>query len=140
MRRASLRCTATRAGRLRAQHELNRLLAARRRAAMASGPGGPWAIPWPVVQCESGGQNLPPNSATASGYYQITDATWHGLGGSTKHAYQASKAEQDRLAAASGTAAPAPPTGSAPSSSASSSYSGACPPRPTALNRGLSLF
>jgi len=90
----------TRAGRLRAQHELNRLLAARRRAAMASGPGGPWAIPWPVVQCESGGQNLPPNSATASGYYQITDDTWHGLGGSTKHAFQAPKAEQDRRAAA----------------------------------------
>jgi septal ring factor EnvC (AmiA/AmiB activator) len=90
----------TRAGRLRAQHELNRLLAARRRAAMASGPGGPWAIPWPVVQCESGGQNLPPNSATASGYYQITDDTWHGLGGTTKHAFQAPKAEQDRRAAA----------------------------------------
>jgi len=89
----------TRAGRLRAQHELNRLLAARRRAAMASGPGGPWAIPWPVVQCESGGQNLPPNSATASGYYQITDDTWHGLGGTTKHAYQAPKSEQDRRAA-----------------------------------------
>ena len=89
----------TRAGRLRAQHELNRLLAARRRAAMASGPGGPWAIPWPVVQCESGGQNLPPNSATASGYYQITDDTWHGLGGTTNHAYQAPKAEQDRRAA-----------------------------------------
>ncbi len=66
---------------------------------MQSGPGGPWAIPWPVVQCESGGQNLPPNSATASGYYQITDDTWHGLGGSTHHAYQASKAEQDRRAA-----------------------------------------
>jgi hypothetical protein len=89
----------TRAGRRRAQRELDRLLAARRRAAMQAGPGGPWAIPWPVVQCESGGQNLPPNSATASGYYQITDATWHGLGGSTHHAYQASKSEQDRLAA-----------------------------------------
>jgi hypothetical protein len=89
----------TRAGRRRAERELNRLLAARRRAAMQSGPGGPWAIPWPVVQCESGGQNLPPNSATASGYYQITDDTWRGLGGSTHHAYQAAKAEQDRLAA-----------------------------------------
>jgi hypothetical protein len=88
----------SRAGRLRAQRELRRLLAARRRAAMSGGPGGPWAIPWPIVQCESGGQNLPPNSATASGYYQITDATWHGLGGSTQHAYQASKSEQDRLA------------------------------------------
>jgi hypothetical protein len=89
----------SRAGRLRAQRELRRLLAARRRAAMSGGPGGPWAIPWRVVQCESGGQNLPPNSATASGYYQITDATWHGLGGSTHHAYQAPKSEQDRLAA-----------------------------------------
>jgi hypothetical protein len=89
----------TRAGRRGAQRELDRLLAARRRAAMQSGPGGPWAIPWPVVQCESGGQNLPPNSATASGYYQITDDTWHGLGGTTHHAYQAPKAEQDRRAA-----------------------------------------
>jgi septal ring factor EnvC (AmiA/AmiB activator) len=89
----------TRAGRRRAERALNRLLAARRRAARQAGPGGPWAIPWPVVQCESGGQNLPPNSATASGYYQIIDDTWHGLGGSTPHAYQASKAEQDRLAA-----------------------------------------
>ena len=35
------------------------------------GPGGPWAIPWPIVQCESGGQNLPPNYAGASGYYQF---------------------------------------------------------------------
>ena len=57
------------------------------------------AIPWPIVQCESGGQNLPPNYATASGYYQMLDSTWAGLGGSTKHAYQASKAEQDRRAA-----------------------------------------
>jgi peptidoglycan hydrolase CwlO-like protein len=89
----------TRAGRLRAQRVLSRLLAERARAARQTGPGGPWAIPWPVVQCESGGQNLPPNSATASGYYQMLDTTWAGLGGSTKHAYQASKAEQDRLAA-----------------------------------------
>jgi muramidase (phage lysozyme) len=51
-----------------------------------------------VVQCESGGQNLPPNYATASGYYQMLDSTWKGLGGSTPHAYQASKGEQDRLA------------------------------------------
>ncbi len=69
----------TRAGRRSAQRELSRLLAARRRAAMQSGTGGPWAI--------------------ASGYYQITDDTWHGLGGSSHHAYQASKAEQDRRAA-----------------------------------------
>ncbi len=63
------------------------------------GPGGPWAIPWAIVQCESGGQNVPPNYAGASGYYQFMQATWKGLGGSTPHAYQASKAEQDRLAA-----------------------------------------
>jgi len=65
----------------------------------SAGPGGPWAIPWAIVQCESGGQNLPPNWAGASGYYQFMPATWRGLGGSTPHAYQASKAEQDRLAA-----------------------------------------
>jgi hypothetical protein len=90
---------ATVAGRRRAQRELDRLLAAQARAAASVGPGGPWAIPWPIVQCESGGQNLPPNWATASGYYQFIDDTWRRLGGSTPHAYQASKAEQDRLAA-----------------------------------------
>jgi peptidoglycan hydrolase CwlO-like protein len=89
----------TRASRRRAEGELSRLLAAQARAAASRGPGGPWAIPWPIVECESGGQNLPPNGATASGYYQMLDSTWHGLGGSTPHAYQASKAEQDRLAA-----------------------------------------
>ncbi|MDX6658184.1 MAG: hypothetical protein QOH62_2977, partial [Solirubrobacteraceae bacterium] len=84
--------------RVAAEKELTKLIAARERAALTPGPGGPWAIPWPIVQCESGGTDTPPNYATASGYYQITDATWHGLGGSTKHAYQASRAEQDRLA------------------------------------------
>jgi septal ring factor EnvC (AmiA/AmiB activator) len=97
-RLAALR--ATRAGRRSAERTLRRLLAARARAARSNvGPGGPWAIPWAVVQCESGGQNLPPNSAGASGYYQMMPATWNGLGGSTPNAYQASKAEQDRLAA-----------------------------------------
>jgi len=91
---------ASRSGRRKADRELSRLLAARARAARApSTSGGPWAIPWPIVQCESGGQNLPPNHAGASGYYQFMRATWKGLGGSTPHAYQASKAEQDRLAA-----------------------------------------
>lgn len=88
-----------RASRRRAARTLRRLLAERERAQHAGGPGGPWAIPWPIVQCESGGQNLPPNSAGASGYYQMMPATWAGLGGSTKHAYHAPKAEQDRLAA-----------------------------------------
>jgi septal ring factor EnvC (AmiA/AmiB activator) len=96
-RLAALR--ATRADRRRAQRTLTRLLAQRARAARATGPGGPWAIPWAIVQCESGGQNLPPNSAGASGYYQMMPATWRGLGGSTPAAYRASKAEQDRLAA-----------------------------------------
>jgi septal ring factor EnvC (AmiA/AmiB activator) len=86
-------------GRQRAERELHSLLAARARAVASSGPHGPWAIPWPIVQCESGGQNTPPNSAGASGYYQMLDTTWKGLGGSTPHAYQAAKAEQDRLAA-----------------------------------------
>ena len=82
-----------------AERELDRLLAARNRALKQAGPGGPWAIPWVIVQCESGGQNLPPNGAGASGYYQFIRPTWTGLGGSTPNAYQAPKAEQDRLAA-----------------------------------------
>jgi hypothetical protein len=97
-RLAALR--ATRAGRRSAQRTLRKLLADRARASVdKAGPGGPWAIPWAIVQCESGGQNLPPNSAGASGYYQMMPATWTGLGGSTSDAYKASKGEQDRLAA-----------------------------------------
>ena len=93
----------TRAGRTDAETRArppDRRARARGRGSPQQGPGGPWAIPWPIVQCESGGQNLPPNGAGASGYYQMLPATWKGLGGSTPHAYQASKAEQDRLAAA----------------------------------------
>ena len=89
----------SRRSRKRAERALERLLAQRNRAIGQVGPGGPWAIPWVIVQCESGGQNLPPNWASASGYYQFITATWKGLGGSTPHAYLASKAEQDRLAA-----------------------------------------
>lgn len=86
--------------RRRAGRTLRRILAEQERARVSNlGPGGPWAIPWAIVQCESGGQNLPPNSAGASGYYQFMPATWRGLGGSTPHAYLAPKAEQDRLAA-----------------------------------------
>lgn len=97
-RLAALR--ATRASRQSAEKTLKKLLADREKAATSNvGPGGPWAIPWAIVQCESGGQNLPPNSAGASGYYQMMPATWAGLGGSTGAAYKASKAEQDRLAA-----------------------------------------
>ena len=91
---------ATRKDRARATRTLNRLVAAQKRAAVnVAGPGGPWAIPYAIVQCESGGQNLPPNSAGASGYYQFIPSTWKGMGGSTSDAFKASKAEQDRLAA-----------------------------------------
>ena len=97
-RLAALR--ATRSSRRSAERTLRKLIADRQKAATSNvGPGGPWAIPWAIVQCESGGQNLPPNSAGASGYYQMMPATWKGLGGSTSDAYKASKAEQDRLAA-----------------------------------------
>ncbi|MGI8505798.1 MAG: transglycosylase family protein, partial [Solirubrobacteraceae bacterium] len=57
-----------------------------------------WAIPYAIVLCESGGQNLPPNSAGASGYYQIIPSTWKLFGGSGPAAYLASKSEQDAIA------------------------------------------
>jgi septal ring factor EnvC (AmiA/AmiB activator) len=61
------------------------------------GAGGGWAIPYSVVQCESGGQDLTPNSAGASGYYQILPSTWSGYGGYSQ-AYQAPKSLQDQRA------------------------------------------
>jgi septal ring factor EnvC (AmiA/AmiB activator) len=61
-------------------------------------PSGGWAIPEAIVMCESGGQNLPPNSAGASGYYQILPSTWKLFGGTGPAAYLASKAEQDAVA------------------------------------------
>jgi septal ring factor EnvC (AmiA/AmiB activator) len=61
--------------------------------------GTSFAIPWAIVQCESGGQNLPPNSAGASGYYQIIPSTWKGEGGTGPAAYLAPKSEQDQIAA-----------------------------------------
>jgi len=65
----------------------------------ALGPSGGWAIPYAIVLCESGGQNVPPNSAGASGYYQIVPGTWKLFGGTGPAAYLASKAEQDAVAA-----------------------------------------
>ncbi|HUA03352.1 MAG TPA: transglycosylase family protein [Solirubrobacteraceae bacterium] len=62
------------------------------------GASGGWAIPYAIVLCESGGQNLTPNSAGASGYYQIMPATWKLFGGTGPAAYLASKAEQDAVA------------------------------------------
>jgi peptidoglycan hydrolase CwlO-like protein len=64
----------------------------------AVGPSGGWAIPYAIVLCESGGQNLPPNSAGASGYYQILPSTWKLYGGSGPAAYLAGKSEQDAVA------------------------------------------
>ena len=61
-------------------------------------PSDGWAIPAPIVMCESGGQNLPPNSAGASGYYQIIPGTWRLYGGSGPAAYLAPKSEQDAVA------------------------------------------
>ena len=64
----------------------------------ALGASGGWAIPYAIVLCESGGQNLPPNSAGASGYYQILPSTWSLYGGTGPAAYLASKSEQDAVA------------------------------------------
>ena len=64
----------------------------------ALGPSGGWAIPYAIVLCESGGQNLSPNSLGASGYYQILPSTWKLFGGTGPAAYLASKAEQDAVA------------------------------------------
>lgn len=105
------------ASRARGQHlqsEINRVqaeqAAAERAAAQAAqpsalsgpgpalGPSGGWAIPYAIVLCESGGQNMPPNSAGASGYYQIIPSTWKLFGGSGPAAYLAGKAEQDAVA------------------------------------------
>ncbi|MGH2916085.1 MAG: transglycosylase family protein, partial [Solirubrobacteraceae bacterium] len=65
----------------------------------AIGGSGGWAIPYAIVLCESGGQDLPPNSAGASGYYQIIPGTWRLFGGSGPAAYLAPRAEQDAVAA-----------------------------------------
>ncbi len=66
-----------------------------------SGGSAGWAIPSSVVQCESGGRNLPPNSAGASGYYQIIPGTWQAYGGGryAPSAYQATAQQQAVVAA-----------------------------------------
>jgi peptidoglycan hydrolase CwlO-like protein len=64
----------------------------------SAAPSGGWAIPEEIVMCESGGQNLPPNGAGASGYYQIMPGTWKEFGGASAQAYQAPKSEQDAVA------------------------------------------
>ena len=51
--------------------------------------------------CESKGRNLSPNSAGASGYYQIIRSTWAAFGGTryASEAWLASKSAQDAVAA-----------------------------------------
>lgn len=51
--------------------------------------------------CESGGANLPPNSAGASGVYQVIPETWAAYGGRqyAPEAYEASIPEQGVIAA-----------------------------------------
>src|SRR6202000_1352161 len=102
--RAALAASQATSSRLR--HQISRVepqqAAAAQRAAQYSGPAlgpsGGWAIPYAIVLCESGGQNLPPTSAGASGYYQIIPSTWKLFGGTGPAAYLASKAEQDAVA------------------------------------------
>jgi peptidoglycan hydrolase CwlO-like protein len=93
----------------RLQHAISQVEAQQAAAAAAAsapvatspalGPSGGWVIPYEIVLCESGGQNLPPNSAGASGYYQIIPSTWSLFGGTGPAAYLASKSEQDAVAA-----------------------------------------
>lgn len=61
--------------------------------------GGPYAIPTYIVMCESGGNYRALNpSSGAGGAYQILPSTWRAYGGKGLP-HQASKAEQDRIAA-----------------------------------------
>jgi septal ring factor EnvC (AmiA/AmiB activator) len=97
--RARGRAIAGQIAHIRAQQlAAERAAAAAAQSAPALGPGGGWAIPYAIVLCESGGQDLPPNYAGASGYYQIMPATWKLFGGAGPAAYLAPKSEQDAIA------------------------------------------
>lgn len=84
----------------RHQRQLHNARAAARAAAASVTPYGVWAIPAAIVMCESHGQNLPPNGAGASGYYQIIPSTWASYGGKAfaPEAYLSSKYGQDVIA------------------------------------------
>jgi septal ring factor EnvC (AmiA/AmiB activator) len=61
--------------------------------------GGPYSIPTYIVMCESGGNYSALNpSSGAGGAYQILPSTWELYGGKGLP-HEASKAEQDRIAA-----------------------------------------
>jgi hypothetical protein len=85
-----------------ARHDARIAAAAHKSTDSSSGgsSSGGWAIPASVVMCESHGQNLPPNSAGASGYYQIIPSTWQAYGGGqyASSAYQASAQQQAAVA------------------------------------------
>lgn len=51
-----------------------------------------------IAQCESGGNWTINTGNGYSGGLQFTDQTWHAAGGSTPHAYQASRTEQIAVA------------------------------------------
>lgn len=66
---------------------------------VAQNLGGPYSIPTYIVMCESGGNYSALNpSSGAGGAYQIIPSTWEAYGG-TGLPQNASKAEQDRIAA-----------------------------------------
>ncbi len=73
---------------------------AARRARREASEG--WTIPAYVVECESHFQNEPPNSAGASGYYQIIPGTWAAYGGRryASEAWLATRRQQGVVAAA----------------------------------------
>jgi peptidoglycan hydrolase CwlO-like protein len=66
---------------------------------VAANLGGPYSIPTYIVMCESGGNYSALNpSSGAGGAYQIIPSTWKAYGG-TGLPHEASKTEQDRIAA-----------------------------------------
>jgi hypothetical protein len=62
-----------------------------------AGPAGGWD---PVIECESGGQNIENDASTASGYFQFLDGTWRTFGGTefAPRAIDANEAEQTIVA------------------------------------------
>lgn len=79
--------------------EIEASAAAADRPTGESFPGGPYSIPTYIVMCESGGNYSALNpSSGAGGAYQIIPSTWEAYGGKGLP-HEASKAEQDRIAA-----------------------------------------
>ncbi len=73
--------------------------AAQAQATVGRWLGGPYSIPSSIVMCESGGNyNAVNPSSGAGGAYQILPSTWAGYGGNGS-AQNASKQQQDQIAA-----------------------------------------